>query len=688
MVKLALLWHMHQPYYEDLATREHILPWARLHALKDYWGMVSMLGEFPGVKATFNLVPSLLVQLDAFAADRARDRHLLIGLKPAEALEEHERAFLVANGFHAQFDRMIRPHPRYAELLAKRTRRDGFETRDLRDLQVLHKLVWIDPDLLQTDRRLIDLVSKGRDYSEADKIILRDVELELLNAVVPAYRTAAAGGRVELSTSPFYHPILPLLCDTDVHRRAHPNTPLPRGLFSYPGDARRQLTRAFEYHSRLFDMPPAGVWPSEGALSDEVVTLLAESGCIWTATDEDILQRSLGRSITAGDLYRPYVLGSGPRTVRALFRDHRLSDLIGFSYQSWGAEAAAQDFVAKVRDAARRFRLSGGEGDPVVTVILDGENAWEHYPGGGRPFLRTLYTALHRATDIVTVTMGEAASGPARELPSIFPGSWIHGDFYIWAGHADDHRAWGQLAAARRAYEAAATAAAPQSRDRALEELLIAEGSDWFWWYGDDHSSDHDRDFDELFRRHLRNVYRALDQPIPDELHLTNISTVPPTPTSVIVFRTLATPGAGSDYLGWASAADVPLGAGGGTMHRVEGRLIQRLRLTADRRALYFRVDGPDVARRIANDGLTLALLIDAVPPRRLPLTIWNGGVTPSTVIATAPFSALQVQAADHLRLSVLVTDAGGRVLEQHPGEHPLDVEVPTRLHAGRNWVV
>jgi alpha-amylase/alpha-mannosidase (GH57 family) len=297
MTKLALLWHMHQPYYEDLATGEHILPWVRLHAIKDYWGMVAVLREFPQVRVTFNLVPSLLAQIQAFAADQADDRHLVIGLKPAESLDAEERGFLVANGFHASYERMIRPHARYAELHARRERPGDFTIGDLRDLQVLHKLVWMDPDWLASDWRLRALTDKRRGYSEDDKRQLREVELELLNAVIPTYREAAAQGRVELSTSPFYHPILPLLCDTDVHLRAHPLSALPRGLFAHPADARDQLARAFDYHARVFGAAPRGVWPSEGSVSDEVVALLAQAGAEWTATDEAILARSLGRAL-------------------------------------------------------------------------------------------------------------------------------------------------------------------------------------------------------------------------------------------------------------------------------------------------------------------------------------------------------------------------------------------------------
>src|SRR5215204_402243 len=294
MTRVALLWHMHQPFYQDLLTGEHILPWVRLHALKDYWGMAALLREFPGVKVTFNLVPSMLVQLESFAREEARDRHLEIGLKPADSLTEDERAFCLENFFHAHRPRMIDPFPRYAELLARRGSTikglssravaAQFSTEDIRDLQVWHKLVWIDALYFERDERIRALVAKDRGYTEEDKALLRSVELEILRAVVPEYRDAVRRGRIEVSTSPFYHPILPLLCDTDIYKRTHPLARSPRQRFMRPEDALAQLEQAAVYHERLFGRRPAGVWPSEGSVSDAMVPLVAQAGFTWMAT--------------------------------------------------------------------------------------------------------------------------------------------------------------------------------------------------------------------------------------------------------------------------------------------------------------------------------------------------------------------------------------------------------------------
>ncbi len=697
MVKLALLWHMHQPYYEDLATGEHILPWVRLHATKDYWGMAALLEEFPGVRVTFNLVPSLIVQVQAFAEDRARDRHLALGLKPALDLTQDEARWLVANGFHAPYGRMIGPFPRYAELHARRTARKTFTPDDLRDLQVWHKLVWIDPDWLDRDPRLRQLIARDRGYTEADKAVLRDVELELLRLVVPAYRAAGERGQVELSASPFYHPILPLLYDTDTALRTHPHAARPRTRFARPGDAREQVERALAFHEQAFGRRPSGMWPSEGSVSDEAVALMAAAGIQWVATDEDILARSLGVSMprdefghaVRGDLlYRPYRLGAdGPV---ALFRDHALSDRIGFHYQSWDAAPAAADFVERVREAGRRFSAETGGEVATVSVILDGENAWEHYPGGGRPFLRALYGALRDAADIQTVTMAEAASAPATPLASVHPGSWINADFYIWIGHRDDHRAWSQLAEAREVFDRHAGAVADGGRARAFEELLIAEGSDWFWWYGDDHSSDHDREFDELFRTHLRNAYAALGLPVPDELHATNISTGPgPVELRPSGRVSVRLDGRDSSYLEWVGAARPPLVRPAGAMHEVSpvSRVAELLVGFDAAGALCLRLSGAAIVDVLGSRSGSLAVLVAAPGIRSVPIgATWLA--VDELVEAAIPIGELALVPGQTIEFWIQVRDRDGAIIETLPHAGSWTLTIPEPGSSAVGWQV
>ena len=336
MTQVALLWHMHQPYYEDLVTREHILPWVRLHALKDYFGMVELLREFPSVRVTFNLVPSLLVQLEAFAANRANDRVLELGLKPAETLTASDIAFMVENFFHAHPG----AHDRHLSEVRGAARRGAeaggtppsaagaFSVDDLRDLQVWQKLAWMDP-LLPRRATFACAVWSRRAVSsrEDDKHLLRAVELELLNAVIPAYRAAAARGQAELSTSPFYHPILPLLCDTDIYKRTHPDSRMPRRPFRHPEDAAEQIAKAVALHERLFGRRPTGMWPSEGSVSDAMMPLVARRGHSVdghrradsrpNAEDRRLRAMARGHVDQPERLYAPY-LGPGGRSPRGL----------------------------------------------------------------------------------------------------------------------------------------------------------------------------------------------------------------------------------------------------------------------------------------------------------------------------------------------------------------------------------
>jgi alpha-amylase/alpha-mannosidase (GH57 family) len=745
MTSVAILWHMHQPFYEDLATHEHILPWVRLHALKDYYGMVALLEEFPGVKITFNLVPSLLVQLEAFAEGRARDRYLTLSLKPAAELDDSDVGFILDNFFHAQRQRMIDIYPRYAELLARRggslpTEADKraaarrFTADDLRDLQVWHKLAWIDPFYLDADPRIRGLVTKGSRYSEEDKLLLRQVELEILNRVVAAYRAAAERGQIEIATSPFYHPILPLLCDSDVYLRTHPDSPMPRQRFVHPEDAAEQLSRAVACHQRLFGRRPTGLWPSEGSVSDAVAALAARAGFTWMATDELILARTLGVAFTRDGsgqldhperLYAPYRLTAGPGSIACAFRDHELSDLIGFHYAAWDADAAAADFVGRLADAGRRYRDRTGGEEAFLPIILDGENAWEHFDGGGRPFLRALYRRLSEHPELRTVTMAEGCAAPRHALTTIFPGSWIDANFYIWIGHADDRRAWSQLADARQTLDEARREQAAggttginlEALADAHEEILIAEGSDWCWWYGDDHSSDQDLEFDDLFRRHLRNVYRALQKAVPDELFVSNISGVgaPPAQTAPTALIAPTLDGQETSYFEWLGAGALEIRDLGGAMHQAERQtsaltLIQ-FGFSADRERLYIRVDAERCSvAELLGDGYALAFKFLAPAGVRYIVRLAHGvvvgafwdraggngwhdeGARGAAAVAgqilevAIPIGDLGARVGDMVAFFVGVLAADGSEVETHPTHHPIEVLVPDELFEARHW--
>jgi alpha-amylase/alpha-mannosidase (GH57 family) len=625
---------------------------------------------------------------------------------------------------------MIDAYPRYSELLALRG--DGvsdaeieraarrFTVDDLRDLQVWQKLAWIDPDYMTRDARVRGLVAHGRDYTEDHKQELRAIEMELLNAVVPAYRNAIESGRVEVSTSPFYHPILPLLCDSDIFKHTHPGSRMPRHRFMRPGDALAQLRQAVAYHTELFGKPPVGLWPSEGSVSDAMIPLVAQAGFRWIATDEMILANTLGTSFhrderglvdKAERLYRPYRVVVGDAEVACGFRDHALSDRIGFVYAGWPSDAAAEDFTARLVESGRIAETRGGE-EPTIFVILDGENAWEHFEDGGRPFLRALYRRLTLHPELRMVTMAEACASPADSLEGIFPGSWIDANFYIWMGHADDQRAWSQLAEARDALDAASPDIAPDTLARARQEVLIAEGSDWCWWYGDDHSSEHDAEFDELFRRHLRNVYRLLQQPIPDELFVSNITTAEG-PAAQTVPTALVSPildGEDTSYFEWLCAGMLDVRAVGGAMHQIDRpTVVTHLRFGFDDEWLHLRVDALRSVSELLADGLTLQVTF--LMPGGLRVRIAGGTDGPlvsvwqrdgdgwamlepagvrlaagSILEASLPLALFAGETPRDVAFFLTVCDTAGIELERHPPARPVRLEVPDARFAARNW--
>ncbi len=539
-VHLVVLWHMHQPQYRDPETGRYVLPWTRLHATKDYWGMVKVLGEFPGFHATINVVPSLGMQLEEYASGNFNEPWFTLAFKNADELTREDKAEILARAFQLNLERLMSRWPRFVELYEWSRPAGGaqalvtFTPRDWRDLQLLSQLAWMDEEWFAKDEVVSRLAGKGKEYSEKDKAALKAKQLELLGMVLPAYRETAQRGQIEISTTPFYHPILPLLCDSDIARVANPGTPLPRRAYRRPEDAREQLRRAREFHERVFGVKPAGLWPSEGSVSDQALTIAAEEGFQWFGTDEGVLGRTLnvgffrdasGIPASADRLYKPWRVQMGANAITGLFRDHHLSDLIGFVYSRMDGKAAAADLHGRLRHLGE----SAKSAQPLtVCLFLDGENAWEYYPGNGREFLREFYGRIQSDQDFRALTASEAIAA-AGEVPStggIFPASWINANFDVWIGHSEDVAAWELLWDAREAFarglEAREKGRADAPTETALatarESMLAAEGSDWCWWFGPEHSTANDAEFDALFRKHLTAIYLALGLVAPEEL--------------------------------------------------------------------------------------------------------------------------------------------------------------------------
>ncbi|HEX7974054.1 MAG TPA: glycoside hydrolase family 57 protein [Anaerolineales bacterium] len=545
---LALLWHQHQPVYKNTAqpTQQgsYLHPWVRLHALRDYYSMAALAAAHPGVHLTINLAASLLLQLEDYLERGATDQQLELTLKPAESLTGEEREQVLGGFFDAHWHNQIFVHPRYKELFEQRLEGRPFTDQDLRDLQMWSNLAWFGLEFRQGEVHLATgevasvqrFVEQGRGFSIDDIEAMVAEQIKILKGVVPIHRLLQKLGQIEVTTTPFYHPILPLLVDTDQATIDRPGSTHPP-RFKHPEDAEAQVRLAAEYYWKCFGRSPRGMWPAEGAVSQSVIPLFAQHGMRWIATDRGVLSRSGRWGYNVEDpnvLCQPYRAEEGKDILTVFFRDTQLSDAIGFHYYAYSDYIeAAHDFLRQIKERFA-YRLAGGE-DRVLTVALDGENAWGAYRDDGRPFLHALYDLLERDVDIETVTFAEYVEGnPARGISphpietqtkvyNLFTASWIDEngsapgvDLGTWIGEPEENRGWELLGQARDELNRAG--ATPESAPAAFDALYIAEGSDWFWWFGEDQDSGNDQEFDDLFRTHLKNVYRALNQEPPEAL--------------------------------------------------------------------------------------------------------------------------------------------------------------------------
>jgi alpha-amylase/alpha-mannosidase (GH57 family) len=598
---------MHQPLYKDRLTGKYLMPWVRLHALKDYLDMLVILRDFPRVRQTFNLVPSLLEQLVDYADRDAWDQALELLVKPVADFSLIEKQYLFERAFDLNWTHMLRPYPRYSELVDQRDAMRNlpiaevdavWRSRDWQDLVTWFNLAWFDPLWLKSDPLLQALVAKGSDFTMAEREQLLAKTRDLVRQVIPTYRAMAESGQVELTTTPYYHPILPLLCDRDAAHVARPGLPLPHERFSHPEDARRHIARGIAAFKTHFGHAPRGMWPSEQSVSPAALQLMAEAGLEWAISDEGVLAHTLGvrfqrnaRGVNseASALYQPYRVNTPAGPVSMVFRDVVLSDLIGFTYGHVPAAEAAAD----LHERLTRIRqvLPDGQ-DHLVTIALDGENCWEHYPEDGAQFLRAFYGRVSADAALELTTVGDYLDRhpPRRILDGIFSGSWIGSDFTTWIGDPTKNRAWDLL------YRTRADLMSQKPRfegtpawEAAWEEIDIAEGSDWFWWFGEGHDSGQDELFDWQFRLHLQNVYTLLGLTPPDDLAM---------PLEVAAGRPLEVPmGMTPPSLDgrlspseWRHAGLYDPTQGQGAMHAA-AKVVQRLHHGASEGHLYLAVE-------------------------------------------------------------------------------------------------
>ena len=525
-MNVVLLWHLHQPYYVNPLTRTAMMPWVRLHSVKGYLDMIDLVTGHAGVRVNFNFTPVLVRQIEELVRGEVRDLWEQWSRCPAAELDEQQQRGILENFFKINAQTLIRPYPRYAELWQQRgtgwhpERMAGvqstFDEQDYRDLQTWYNLAWCGHAAERRFPRLTELKKKGASFTEEEKNAVLDIHAEILSLILPLYREASSRGQIEISTSPYFHPIMPLVYDTALAHRCQPKAPLPP-RFTAPEDVRAQLQLAQDQHARVFGTRARGLWPSEGAMAPEIIPLLQEAGLEYFCTDEGLLFRSLendplwqGRKVDHLELFQGWRVRQDGTEIKALFRERPLSDFIGFSAsQNDSAQAADHilyhlDHLSKVAPAP----------EACVCLALDGENAWEAFADGGERFLSLLYQGLSERPHLATRRLGDYFDQfpPRAELSRLHTGSWINSDFDIWIGDPEENRAWEWLGQTRNFLvgKIAQQACSTETAQAAWWEIYAAEGSDWFWWYGPDFTTDCDFLFDELFRTHLRNVFLLL----------------------------------------------------------------------------------------------------------------------------------------------------------------------------------
>jgi len=499
------MWHMHQPDYrnEDGIMQ---MPWVFLHAIKDYYDMPWMLNRHTNIKATFNITSPLIEQLKLYYKNpQHADKFLLLWLQKPFLLQEDEKKWLIKICKSSQFDTMVKGLPRYEELYKK----DSFSDEELLDLEVLFVLSWCGMYLKTHNTEVKNLIQKQREYVQEDKERLLEELSKFIGGIWNFYKELYVKKLITISTTPFYHPILPLLLDMQNAKKANAHTQIPQNYEKLQEDATLHVQRAKALFYDTFDYETDVFWPAEGAVDTLSVNLLKSLGVNFIATDEEILYKSL-HSKSKKLIYAPYNYNN----MLMGFRDHTLSDLIGFEYRYKEANEAAQDFIRQLQ------QIQNENNSATVFVILDGENAWEFYKNNGFDFFEALYGELDRSLWCKTVTIDEVKELPSRELINLAPGSWISGSFDTWVGEDEKTRAWELLFLTKKDYEHHKESLDENTKAKITDNFLAAECSDWFWWYGSDHYTNFSVEFDAIFRRHLINIYTLIGMAIPNELYI------------------------------------------------------------------------------------------------------------------------------------------------------------------------
>jgi len=712
VIYLNIVWHQHQPLYYKDENGVYTRPWARAHATKDYYDMAALVGKYPNVHVTFNLTPVLIRQLDDLA-NGAKDYYRVLTEIPADQLTDEQKTFILNRFFDANWDHIIARFPGYERLLNLRGRdtspeaiaaaMDKFTEQDFRDLQVWWNLAWFDPSFLAQEP-LKSLVEKDHGFSEADKATIFAEVDRIIPEIIPLHKKLQDNGQIEVIITPYAHPILPLLFNTRLALVGDPGA-VQEHYFSAPQDVDAQIQKAVDMYEEKYGQPVRGMWPAEGAVAQRVVEQIADHGFTWMASGEQVLAKSLGIDGFTRDshdvvqqadaLYRPYYVQykDGPQ-VGIVLRDLRISDLVGFEYSGTPAQQAADDFINRIEAIRTELKAEGATGPHLVSVILDGENAWENYPNDGIDFLRALYQNLSDSDTIVTITPSEylAKFPDQRKIDNLWPGAWFSSDYGTWIGEPEENTAWEYLRKTRKVlsqYDVDKTKeTSPEKLAQAQDFMYLAEGSDWFWWYGSDQDSGNDRYFDQSYRALLKGVFTSLGEPVPDFVNIPIIPDQPEPPSRRANGPITPVIDGTADADEWANAGQYLVS--GGSQARA-GDVIRALYYGFDAGNFYFRLDADSPWSDLSDQTVNLYLGLPNQPeqPALSPggtfigfkptfigqVKISGGAVTGFTFENTGGAAAL---VGKTLELAIPMTDLGDptagdignlRVLMSNPGQ-------------------
>ena len=531
-LSLAIYWHFHQPFYKLDST--YLMPWARLHAVKDYLDMILFLEKFPKLKLNLDVVPALLDTIIDYT-NGAQDIHSELSCADVETLNNEEKSFIINNFFSLKIDTMLYRSQTYKNLYAKRLRQecltpDLYTSQELSDLMALFNLAWIDPMHYETYPQLQALWEKQKGYTKEDRIEILNIHYQIMKSIIPTYKKYIDAGRLELTCSPYYHPILPVLCDSKAAMNIANKTKVGVSNLKMHKDAILQIRAGLNRIEEIFGVRPKSVWIPELCMDSKTIEILSKEGMKWCLSDERILSSSLNCEFVRdfrGNLENPYHLlkvyeyKTKKNPMNIIFRDRSIPNLINFEYGSMDTKMAVNDLYDKIKVIQNRL-LTSPDDEHMLTIALDGENCWEDYQNDGYDFLNSLYSTLENDSTLETVLISDYVQNDRNKktLNKIHAGSWIDDTFKYWIGEPTKNKAWQYLKNAKETYEKIASKQKQKVNIvKAHRELMIAEGSDWFWWYGEPNNSGQDYVFDYMFRERLKNVYKLLNVEIPDYLN-------------------------------------------------------------------------------------------------------------------------------------------------------------------------